>query len=150
MLSRSGMSNSFATPPTEAHQAPLSVGFSRQEYWSGLPLTPPGDLPDPGMEPMSSASPALAGWFFTTKPRGESSKNWFINALQVCLGSWLCARLLAILAFTVQLGRGTQNTQLRMWEELQYTERSDLVYWGLRKDSQSKCWLIWDLKMERN
>ena len=46
----------FATPWTVAHRAPLSMGFSRQEYWSGLPLPPPGDLPDPGIKP---ASPAL-------------------------------------------------------------------------------------------
>ena len=51
---------------TVACQAPLSVGFSRQEYWSGLPLPPPGDLPNPGVEPMSLMSPALAGRFLTT------------------------------------------------------------------------------------
>ena len=43
----------FATPWTVAHQAPLSMGFSRQEYWSGLPFPSPGDLPDPGIEPRS-------------------------------------------------------------------------------------------------
>ena len=48
----------FVTPWTVAHQAPLSVGFSRQEYWSGLPFPSPGDLPDPGIK---STSPALAG-----------------------------------------------------------------------------------------
>ena len=52
----------FATPWTVARQAPLSMGFSRQEYWSGLPFPSPGDLPDPGIEP---TSPALAGGFFT-------------------------------------------------------------------------------------
>ena len=56
----------FATLWTVAHQAPLSMGFSRQEYWSGLPCLPPGDLPDPGIEPGSLMSPALAGGFFTT------------------------------------------------------------------------------------
>ena len=49
----------FATPWTVAHQAPLSMGFTRQEYWSGLPCLPPGDVPDPGMEPSSLRSPAL-------------------------------------------------------------------------------------------
>ena len=44
------------------------MGFSRQEDWSGLTFTPPGDLPNPGIEPMSPASPALAGEFFTTEP----------------------------------------------------------------------------------
>ena len=48
-----------------AHQAPLSMGFSRQEYWSGLPFPPPGDLPDPGIE---TAFPALARGFFATEP----------------------------------------------------------------------------------
>ena len=57
-----------ATPWTVAHQAPLSVGFSRQEDWSGLPFPSPGDLLDPGNEPASLASPALAGWFFITAP----------------------------------------------------------------------------------
>ena len=56
----------FATLWTIACQAPLSMGFSRQEYWSGLPCSPPGDLPDPGIEPTSLMSPALAGGFFTT------------------------------------------------------------------------------------
>ena len=50
------------------HQAPLSMGFSRQEYWNGLPLPSPGELPDPGIELMS---PALADRFFTPKPPGK-------------------------------------------------------------------------------
>ena len=60
------MSDSFVTPWTVARQAPLSMGFHRPEYWSGLLCPPPGDLPDPGIEPMSLMSPALAGGFFTT------------------------------------------------------------------------------------
>ena len=58
------MSESFVTPWTVAHQSPPSVGFPRQEYWSGLPFPPPGDLPDPGIK---AASPALAGRFYTTE-----------------------------------------------------------------------------------
>ena len=53
------MSNSLRPHVTAAHQAPLSVGFSRQEYWSGLPFPLPGDLPDPGIEPPSPGSLAL-------------------------------------------------------------------------------------------
>ena len=68
------MSDSFATPWTVARQAPLSKGFSRQEYWSGLPLLPPGNLPDPGIELMPQGSPALAGGFFTTESPAE--QNW--------------------------------------------------------------------------
>ena len=54
-----------AIPWTVVHQAPLSVGFPRQEYWSELPVSPPEDIPDPGIEPTSPVSPALAGGFFT-------------------------------------------------------------------------------------
>ena len=58
----------FATPWTVACQAPLSMGFPRQEYWSGLPFLSPGDLPNPGIKPVS---PALASGFFTTEPPGK-------------------------------------------------------------------------------
>ena len=68
------MSNSLAAPWTAAHQASLSVGFSRQEYWSGLPFPFPGDLPHPGTEPMY---PALAGKFFTTGPPGKPRTYFF-------------------------------------------------------------------------
>ena len=59
------------TPWTEARQAPLSLGFSRQEYWHGLPFLPPGDHPEPGTEPTSPVCPALAGRFFTTEQPGK-------------------------------------------------------------------------------
>ena len=61
----------FATQWTVARQAPLSMGLSRQEYWSGLPSSPPGDLPDPGVKPVSLFLPALAGRFIITMPPGE-------------------------------------------------------------------------------
>ena len=64
----------FATPWTVALQAPLSMGVSRHEYWSGLPCPPPGDLPNPGIEPASLMSPALAGRSFTTEPPGNPSE----------------------------------------------------------------------------
>ena len=57
----------YVTPWTVAHQASLSIGFPKQEYWSGLPFPFPEDLPDPGIEPMS---PALAGGFLTAEPPG--------------------------------------------------------------------------------
>ena len=59
-------------PWTVAHCAPLSMEFSRQEYWSGLPFPSPGNLPDPGIEFTSLVSPALAGRFFTTAPLGKT------------------------------------------------------------------------------
>ena len=58
----------FMTPGAAAHQVPLSIEFSRKEYWSELPFHTPGDLPDPEIEPSSPSSPALAGGFFTTEP----------------------------------------------------------------------------------
>ena len=58
----------FETSWTVAHQAPLFMGFSRQEYWNGLPIPPPEDLPNLGLKP---GSPALAGGFFTAEPPGK-------------------------------------------------------------------------------
>ena len=60
------------TPQTVAHQAPLSMGFARQEYWSGLPCSPPGDLPNPGIKPTSLKSPALPSVFFTASATWEA------------------------------------------------------------------------------
>ena len=65
-----------AIPWTVARQIPLSMGFSRQEYWSGLPFPSPGDLPDPGIKPVSPVSLALAGRFFTT------TATWILPKLQ--------------------------------------------------------------------
>ena len=62
----------FLTLWTIAHQAPLSMRFSRQEYWSGLPCPSPGDLPDPGIKPTSLTSPALAGRYFTPSATWEA------------------------------------------------------------------------------
>ena len=66
----------FVTPWAVAHQAPMSVEFSRQEYWSGLLCPPPGDLPDPGIEPSSLMYPALAGGFFTTSATWEAHTDY--------------------------------------------------------------------------
>ena len=63
----------FATPWTVAHQAPLSMGFSRQEYWSGLPFPSPGDLPDPGIEPRS---PALQADALPSELKGLEAVKW--------------------------------------------------------------------------
>ena len=63
-----------AIPRIVACQAPLSIGLSRQEYWTELSLPPSGDLPDPGIEPSSPVSPVFAGRFFTTAPPGKPKK----------------------------------------------------------------------------
>ena len=68
-----------ATPETAAHQAPPSLGFSRQEYWSGLPCPPPGGLPEPGLEPTSFTSPALAGGSFTNTTWEDQNRLIFIQ-----------------------------------------------------------------------
>ena len=66
LLSHFSLVRLFATLWTVAHEAPLSLGFSRKEYWGRFPCPAPGDLPDSGIIPMSLMSPALAGGFFTT------------------------------------------------------------------------------------
>ena len=68
LFSCSVMSDSFATLWTVAHQAPQTLGLPRQEYWSGLPFSSPGDVSDLGIEPVC---PALADGFFTTEPPGK-------------------------------------------------------------------------------
>ena len=65
----------FEIPWTVVHQSPLSMGFSRQEYWSGLPFPSPGDLPDPGIERCSLLCPELAGGFFTTSAPWEAQRS---------------------------------------------------------------------------
>ena len=69
----------FVTPWTAAYQAPPSMGFSRQEYWSGLPFPSPGDLPDPGIEPRS---PALQADSLSAEPQGKP-KNTGVGSLSL-------------------------------------------------------------------
>ena len=71
----------FASPWTTACQAPLSMGFPRQEYWRGLPFPFPGGLPVPGMEPMS---PALANRFFTTEPLWKPKHLLDVAKIESC------------------------------------------------------------------
>ena len=72
---------------TVARQAPLSTGFSRKEYWSGLPFPPPGDLPEPGIEPTSLMFPSLACGFFTT------SATWKAQNTYILMPNWLPTEL---------------------------------------------------------
>ena len=72
MLGHFSHARLFATLWTVAHQAPLSMGLSRQQYWSGLPCPPPGHLPNPGTEPVALTFPALAGGFFSTSTTWEA------------------------------------------------------------------------------
>ena len=98
MHAKSLQSCLFVTPWTVALQASLSMGFSRQEYWRGLPCPPPGDLPDPGIEPTSFISPAFASRFFTTSATWEAqcadTESWihtsppYTNSGRTLLYSW--------------------------------------------------------------
>ena len=72
----------FSTPWTVAHQAPLSMGFSRQGYWSGLPFPSPGDVPDPGNEPRS---PALQADSLPTELQGKPSYTVLLSLIHLSL-----------------------------------------------------------------
>ena len=92
--------DSSATLWTIAHQAPLPMEFSRQEYWSGLPCPPAGDLPDSGIEPVN---PALADGFFASEPQGKPLRLSFVQLLsrvQLFATPWTAAHQ-ASLSFTI-------------------------------------------------
>ena len=74
----------FMTPWTVIHQSPLSMGFPRQEYWSGLPFPSLGDLRNPGSKPTFLASPALAGGFFSTEPPSKQLPSWCSGKESAC------------------------------------------------------------------
>ena len=94
----------FATPWTIAHQAPLSMGLSRQEYWSGLPFNPPGDLPDPDIKPVSFDVSCIGRWVLYHQhhlgsPSGSVTetqtllfKPSCINGMRYCLKSAHCIK----------------------------------------------------------
>ena len=89
MLSHFNRVRLFVTLWTVALQTPLSMGFSKQEYWNGLPCPPPGNFPNPGIEPVSLRSPALAGRFITTTATWEAQCKLVVTYEQICflLGS---------------------------------------------------------------
>ena len=89
VLGCSVISNSLPPPWTIARQVPLSIGFSRQEYWSGLPCPPPGDLPNPGIKPRS---PALQGDSLLSEPPGRP-KNTGVGSLSLLQGIFLTQKL---------------------------------------------------------
>ena len=93
MPSRFSCVQHFATLWTVARQAPLSMGFSRQEHWSGLPRPPPGDLPDPGTKPSSLMSSVLAGGFFTSSATWVANKVFYRILITVVIaygeGCWI-------------------------------------------------------------
>ena len=109
------MSDSLRLYGLLACQVPLSTRFSRQEYWGGLPCPPQGNLPDPGIKPMSLTSPALAGRFFTTSTIWEA---WNLSAL-ISGPQW---------------EYNIQTTWLSLWDMLrhfmEYTRFQGLLPWS--------------------
>ena len=92
LFSHQVLHDSFVTPWTVAQQVPLSIGFPRQEYWSGLPFSSPRDLPDPGIELTFFA---LAGGFFITEPPGKSiqfSSVQSLSCVRLFATPWITAR----------------------------------------------------------
>ena len=123
----------FVTPSTVACQASLCMGFPKQEYWSGLLFPTPGDLPNPGIEPTSLASPALVGRFFTTEPPKFAlrfTKFPHIMGLKFCVNgtsrnwertNWAylicsCAHVIILLDFT-------HKTQVQRWNHDEFPDR---------------------------
>ena len=118
------MSRLFATPWTVAYQAPLSMGFSRQEYWSGLPFPSPGDLPNPGIEPWS---PTLQADALTSEPPGKPMRvynsHWFTAILKssqeitACFflrsQSYFLGRIFPLLFSSVQFSLSVVSDSLR-------------------------------------
>ena len=100
MLSHFSHVQLFAAPWTVACQAPLSMVFSRQKYWSGLPCPPPGDLPNSGIEPMSLISPALAGSSLPLAASGYGCESWTIKKAECqridAFELWCWRRLLRV------------------------------------------------------
>ena len=90
----------FATLQTVAHQAPVSMGFSRQEHWSGLPCPPPGGLPHPRMESASLTSPALVGRFFITSATWEARNIYKENRIMKTIFMSLVDVRVCLLEFT--------------------------------------------------
>jgi len=126
MLSHFNCVQLFATPWTVALQVPLSMGFSRQEYWSGVPCPSP-DLPNPGIEPMSLMSPVLSVRFLTTAPSGKPHRNEQVHLitmqsyLQLERGRAWTETQSELRAFTMVLYR------LLLQKGLRYSIRSDQI-----------------------
>ena len=111
---------------TIAHQAPLSLGLSRQEYWNGLPCPTPRDLPNPGIKPPSLKSPALAGGSFTARATNQLHGRQFFHGPGVgedgfrMIKSTLHLLCVLFLLLLHQLQSGHQALDARGWEPLPY------------------------------
>ena len=123
----------FATRWTVAHQAPPSMGFSRQEYWSGLPFLSPGDLPNPGIKPRSPALQADAFNLWATREAHECS-NYCTNALI----SHASKVLLKILQARLQqyMNRELPDVQAGFWKGRRTRDQIANIYWIIEKSRE--------------
>ena len=109
----------LVTPRTVAHQAPLYTGFSRQEYWSGLPFPPQGDLPHRGTKPTSLMSPALASRLFPTEPPGTPWTPWQRARLSIIISNQGLQMVRHSVGHTgiIQHGEGHWINHLLFWTQ---------------------------------
>ena len=112
----------FATPWTVACQAPLSMGFSRQEYWSGLPFPSPGDLPDPGIE---HGSPTLHEDSFPSQPPGKPKRDYSFSQIKAGPGLISRSPRLVVLSSLPTTTKFHYVYQAGPWQEEDTTPRSE-------------------------
>ena len=136
----------LATPWTVAYQTSLSMGFSRQEYWSGLPFPPPGDLPNPGIKPASLSSPILAGRFFTTSTTWESESHsvmsYSVTPVGCTVHGILKATILEWVAFPFSRG----SSQLRDRTQVSCIIGRFFTSWATREAQhhpRSPTYIVW-------
>ena len=135
------MSDSFVTPWMVARQAPLSMGFLRQEYWSGLPFSSPGDLPYPEIEPTSLVSPGLAGGFFAMVSSGKNSlwyrkgePKWSLDSL--CwwdIGESRKTKIMEFPGLSIREMKATKKKPLRSAEKSATMGRTTIIPVGRSK-----------------
>ena len=119
----------FATLWTVAHQAPLFMGFFRQEYWSGLPFLPPRDLPDPGIELAPLVSPALQAESLFAEPLGNSTKHF--SSVQFSCSVMSDSVTLWIAARQASLSITNSQSSLKLMSIEQVMPSSHLILWHI-------------------
>ena len=144
------------TPWTVDHQAPLSMRFSRQEYWSGLLCPPPEDLPDPGIAPTSLMSPALASRFFTTSTTWNAHRKKESEVAQSCLtlrdpmdcslsGSSVHGILQAGILEWVAISFSRRCSQPRDWTRVSCIVGRRFTVWATREVHSNMAPFPWNL-----
>ena len=140
MLRRFSHVQLFATLWIVAHQDPLSMGFSRQEYWSGLPCPPPGDLPDLGIKPTSLMSPALASRLFTT------STTWEVPFSAILQHKIKRIKKKFLSSSEYQLSLWPNSDHLSYIWEKKNSFQISCLFWFIRPDWFCLCAYFWILQ----